>query len=159
WVNKRSSCAAPFLPDCHNNAGYKRIFNTSDPVEAGNYFTTESINNWECNDGYNATLDQFYCKLSIHNSHEAELQKCENTVISEFNHGFNCSYTVEYVNCMTKVYLQYCGVAAGRWGCNIAEVAMKADVPMCVASLPACGSTKFEQPDPLDSIRHPKRLV
>lgn len=108
---------------------------------------------------FSVTLDSFYCKLSIHNSHEAELQKCENTVINEFNHGFNCSYAVEYVNCVTKIYLKYCGGNSGKWGCNVAEVAMKNNVPMCNDVLPACGTTKFEQPNLLRLFYHPKKLI
>uniref|UniRef100_A0AC34QUT6 DUF19 domain-containing protein n=1 Tax=Panagrolaimus sp. JU765 TaxID=591449 RepID=A0AC34QUT6_9BILA len=138
WINKKNTCEMPFSADCHNVDSYMKIFNTQDFVEADNFFTTEAINVWECGPGYDMTMDNFYCKLTIHNQHDDELKSCETQVLDNFNHDFNCKYANQYVSCVTNVYQKYCGIAAAKFGCNWAEVAMKVDVPQCNNTLPVC---------------------
>ncbi|KAE9548272.1 hypothetical protein FO519_008520 [Halicephalobus sp. NKZ332] len=143
WIKQKDSCEAPYKADCMNPTGYSQIF--KDDTQGDSYYTAEAINVWECGTGYNLTLDHFYCKLSVHLQHADELRACETTFFNEINQGLNCTYATEFVNCMQKIYLKYCGAASARFACAFSEVAMEVNLPMCNSSLPDCGTSKFKK--------------
>ena len=67
WINDKDSCETPYKADCHDVQSYKKILNTDDSMNAGNYFTGEAINVWECGAGYNSKfLNMIHNEIFIH---------------------------------------------------------------------------------------------
>uniref|UniRef100_A0AC34RPY1 Triokinase/FMN cyclase n=1 Tax=Panagrolaimus sp. JU765 TaxID=591449 RepID=A0AC34RPY1_9BILA len=67
-VSKRNSCEAPFRKDCENTVGFMKSLNVS-VSEATTYLVTDAIELWECTDGYNLTLSNYYCILQVDGVH------------------------------------------------------------------------------------------
>ena len=91
WFHTLDQCLIPAIGGCNNTAGYQQIFGL-DTTNSQEYFMFYAAERFECNEGYSALMNNYYCFMSVQQHHAAEVQQCaDNLTQSLQNNPFNCS--------------------------------------------------------------------
>ncbi|KAE9548900.1 hypothetical protein FO519_007882 [Halicephalobus sp. NKZ332] len=138
WFNALNSCLTPVIGGCNNTQGYQQILG-SDNTNAQEYFMFYSAERFECNEGFNSLMNNYYCFISVQQNHAAEVQECATNFTNSVNDNpFNCSFISDYVTCMTNEYQQYCGTSGAGFVCTVSTIEMDAVIPSCTGTTPKC---------------------
>uniref|UniRef100_A0A0N4Z4L5 Transmembrane protein n=1 Tax=Parastrongyloides trichosuri TaxID=131310 RepID=A0A0N4Z4L5_PARTI len=137
--NALSLCLSSLEQECVNFQGLTLIFNLS-PESAYHYNMDYYISQYECGPGYNVTINNFFCIESCSNYEFKAEEACAIALVVGGHNAQDCAPYNTYIQCMTKVYSNYCGKTVGNWMCNAQSYGILKDVPQCQSSFTACGS-------------------
>ena len=91
WFHALDACLIPSIGGCNNTQGYQQILGVSGS-DSQEYFMFYAAERFECNEGFNSLMNNYYCFLSVEQHHASEVQQCAtNFTQSVQNNPFNCS--------------------------------------------------------------------
>ncbi|KAE9548819.1 hypothetical protein FO519_007972 [Halicephalobus sp. NKZ332] len=143
WVKARNACEQPYLADCGDAAGYSMALNDT-AVDAGKYIAADAVELWECTDGYNLSMNNFYCIISVDSNHFLDIEFCQLKLAADLLNATDCKPATSYVECIMGVYKKYCGDQGSIFGCYWGGIPMQIAFPACDAALPSCGDSSKE---------------
>uniref|UniRef100_A0A0N5C230 DUF19 domain-containing protein n=1 Tax=Strongyloides papillosus TaxID=174720 RepID=A0A0N5C230_STREA len=138
--NALSLCLSSLENECVNFQGLTMIFGL-DPENAYHYNMDYYISQYECGAGYNTTINNFFCIESCSTYEFKAEEQCSEALVSGGHNASDCSPYNTYIQCMSKVFGDYCGTAVGNWMCNAQSYGILKDVPMCKQSFTPCNSS------------------
>ncbi|CEF69508.1 Hypothetical protein SRAE_2000415700 [Strongyloides ratti] len=137
--NALSLCLSSLENECVNFNGLSMVFRL-DPENAYHYNMDYYISQYECGIGYNVTINNFFCIESCSTYEFVAEEKCAEALVGGGHNSSDCSPYNTYIQCMSKVFGNYCGNDVGRWMCNAQTYGILKDVPFCKQTFTSCNS-------------------
>jgi len=140
WFQTLDSCLIPVIGGCNNTVGCQKILGV-DTKNGEEYIMFYALQKFQCNEGYNFLMNNYYCLESVEQHHDDEVQVCKDNLTQSIqNNSFNCSYMADFINCITNLYQKYCGTPAGGYICTSLSRQIETAMPDCTGTTPQCAS-------------------
>uniref|UniRef100_A0A1I7YTS5 Secreted protein n=1 Tax=Steinernema glaseri TaxID=37863 RepID=A0A1I7YTS5_9BILA len=137
WQHDLEKCLGASVNSCITFAAWNEAYNVS-RIESLLYVNDFHAFQYECGDGYDDLIKNFYCLLFVQVYRQDQLQDCAQKATTCIKQGFNCSCVYDNISCTGSVFSQECGQAASKFVCNLSEAILRPDLPECAASWPQC---------------------
>ncbi|CAJ0587377.1 unnamed protein product, partial [Mesorhabditis spiculigera] len=127
--------AARTLFSCTNNVLYDYTclvdmgLNMSD---AKDYMTDKAVGNYQCTDGYQVLVKDFYCIGYVRDHFYDELKNCTDTMNEQINKGGNvCNALNDFLACQPPYYANGCNYNVGVFACGTDRAGVNANGNYC----------------------------
>ncbi|PAV85254.1 hypothetical protein WR25_18531 [Diploscapter pachys] len=124
-------CVQPY--SCLNGAGAYTQMGAYNSTEAFDWWLDFVVSQFQCNAGYNALMQEFYCISFCADYHEAALDACSDQMNQQIANGTDvCVATQGFLDCHRNIITGCCDNLAGAYDCNLQVAALNATVNTCI---------------------------
>ncbi|KAK0407906.1 hypothetical protein QR680_003662 [Steinernema hermaphroditum] len=138
WQHDLEKCLGPnAIENCMNTLIFEQAFNLS-LLDAMLDQADFHMAQYQCGEGYEDLLNNFYCMYFVMMNDEDKLMVCEEELVKDVEKGLKCLAFGNYIKCYRQVFDQECGAVAARFVCNSWEKVMDSYTERCHDALPNC---------------------